>query len=409
MTPLKHVASVRISNVDKKIYEGERPVRLCNYTDVYYGDTIKAGSGVFMAASASRDQIRNFRLQPGDTVLTKDSETPDDVGVSAYIDSSASDFVCGYHLAVVRPDPQVLHPKYLTWSLRSTAVRQQLVVAATGVTRYGLRAEALANVELELPPLDEQRRIADFLDVQVGLLDRVIRLRHKQAELLAARTRALAETHVQQLLAVVPLVRVQRVLHELDIRLSDHAEQERLPLLSVSIHLGVVPRSEVADSEGRAEDYTHYKTCSPGDIVLNRMRAFHGGIGVARQAGLVSPDYTVMRLHENVRPEYLNLIFRSPWFVGQMTQRLRGIGAVDQGAVRTPRINFADLRLIEIPVPSLTQQDLIVVQLRAVEDRSRTARAALDRSSQLLQERKQALIAAAVSGQLHISMVKDVG
>ena len=60
MTPkavrLKHVASIAVSNVDKKSGEGERAVRLCNYTDVYYHDRI-TGDLAFMDATASDSQI----------------------------------------------------------------------------------------------------------------------------------------------------------------------------------------------------------------------------------------------------------------------------------------------------------------------------------------------------------------
>lgn len=59
--PLRSVATVRVSNVDKKTVEGDQPVRLCNYTDVYYNDTISADMS-FMDATATQEQIRVFGL-----------------------------------------------------------------------------------------------------------------------------------------------------------------------------------------------------------------------------------------------------------------------------------------------------------------------------------------------------------
>jgi type I restriction enzyme S subunit len=399
---LKHVAQVRVSNVDKKSYGGEATVRLCNYTDVYYGDRIWSDVGDYMLATASAEQRRKFTLEAGDTVLTKDSETPDDIGVSAYIESSAPDFVCGYHLAIVRPAPAVANPRFISWLLCSGPSRDQLAIAATGVTRYGLRTEALANLHLHLPPLEVQRRVADFLDVQVAFLDNAIQLRQKQLELVLGRVRSTGE-HVVGSLGSVRRVRVGWVARELDVRAEAVPDGPGNLLLSVSIHHGVVPRDEITDRQSRADDLGHYKVCWPDDIVVNRMRAFHGGIGVARQQGLVSPDYTVMRLGESARAEFLNLIFRSPWFVGQMTSRLRGIGGVDQGAVRTPRINWADLKLIEIPLPSVREQDAIIRESAAVERDSREGALLLQRSLALLRERKQALITAAVTGEFDVS------
>ena len=71
---LKHVAAVRPSNVDKKTVEGQEPVRLCNYVDVYKNDYITEDFE-FMQASATLGQIAAFTLKAGDVIITKDSET----------------------------------------------------------------------------------------------------------------------------------------------------------------------------------------------------------------------------------------------------------------------------------------------------------------------------------------------
>jgi hypothetical protein len=66
--PLRHLAEVRVSNVDKKSVDGETSVRLCNYTDVYYGDRITADMN-FMPATATRQQIQAFGLKAGDSLI----------------------------------------------------------------------------------------------------------------------------------------------------------------------------------------------------------------------------------------------------------------------------------------------------------------------------------------------------
>lgn len=84
MLRLKHVADLSVSSVDKKSYSDEVPVRLVNYTDVYYGDRITPELDL-MRATASPSEIMTFRLVPGDVVITKDSETADDIGIAAYV------------------------------------------------------------------------------------------------------------------------------------------------------------------------------------------------------------------------------------------------------------------------------------------------------------------------------------
>lgn len=103
LIPLKRVATIRVSNVDKKVVEGDQPVRLCNYTDVYHRAVISPEQD-FMPATATREQISTFRLQPGDVIITKDSETAEDIGVPAFVKAGAPDLMCGYHLAIIRPE-----------------------------------------------------------------------------------------------------------------------------------------------------------------------------------------------------------------------------------------------------------------------------------------------------------------
>ncbi|WP_460344062.1 restriction endonuclease subunit S [Actinoallomurus acanthiterrae] len=140
-------------------------------------------------------------------------------------------------------------------------------------------------------------------------------------------------------------------------RVIDHrAGTDQSPLLAVSIHRGVVPRASITDDLPRAEDLSNYKLCDAGDIVLNRMRAFQGAIGISPMRGIVSPDYMVLRPQGDVEPRYLHHFFRSAWFVGEMTSRLRGIGGTESGSVRTPRINPEDLGEIRVFIPPLQEQ-----------------------------------------------------
>jgi len=117
-------------------------------------------------------------------------------------------------------------------------------------------------------------------------------------------------------------------------------------------------------------------------LVLNRMRAFQGAIGLAATAGLVTPEYMVLRASPAADSRYLHYLFKSSWFVGQMTSRLRGIGTAEQGNVRTPRVYWGDLGSIEVLVPSLERQ-------RGLADSLDHETARID----ALIERKQRLVA----------------
>jgi len=169
---LKYLADVRPSGVDKKIEPGERQVRLCNYTDVYNNEVI--GNGMhFMVASASDEEFERFKLKADDVVVTKDSETWDDIAVPAYVSEDLGDVVCGYHLAVVRPMQERVFGRFLFYAFKAKGIVERFHVEALGVTRFALNQDALRSVRFPVPPLNEQRGITGFLDREMVRLERI--------------------------------------------------------------------------------------------------------------------------------------------------------------------------------------------------------------------------------------------
>lgn len=94
---LKYPRKVFPSNVDKRSREGESAVKMCNYKDVYYNEII-AHNIDFMWATASAEQEKKFTLKAGDTLITKDSETAEDIAIAAYVPKDLPRVICGYHL-----------------------------------------------------------------------------------------------------------------------------------------------------------------------------------------------------------------------------------------------------------------------------------------------------------------------
>ena len=159
---LSELADIRVSNVDKKTTAGEAPVFLCNYMDVYSSDYIRA-SHAFMEATASAAEISRFKVDKGDVLLTKDSETPDDIGIPAVVVDDVEKLVCGYHLALIKPQKNLIDSTYLCKWLGSNWIANYFAERATGSTRYGLSISALSNVKVHLPPLEVQQKISSIL------------------------------------------------------------------------------------------------------------------------------------------------------------------------------------------------------------------------------------------------------
>jgi type I restriction enzyme S subunit len=188
---LRDLAEIRVSNVDKKVHASEKPVKLCNYMDVYSNEYVTS-SLPFMEASATAAELERFGLKKGDVIITKDSETPDDIGKAAVVMERISNLVCGYHLALIRPITDELDSVYLAKQLSTARVARYFALHASGSTRYGLPTSAIEAVEIPTPPKPEQIKITEILST----VDRAI----EQTEALITKQQRIKTGLMQDLL-----------------------------------------------------------------------------------------------------------------------------------------------------------------------------------------------------------------
>ncbi len=181
---LKELATISISNVDKKTADNEKAVKLCNFVDVYRNWAITEGMVPnLMIASAKESEIVKYSLHKGDVCITKDSETKDDIGMSTYIADEIDDLVLGYHCALISPDKEVLDGKYLNAFLQTDFVRRFYELNASGSgQRYTLSLDAIGDIPIPIIPLDEQKKKGRML----SLIDRKIEKNNKINDNLVA-------------------------------------------------------------------------------------------------------------------------------------------------------------------------------------------------------------------------------
>lgn len=175
LSKLSNIAQIIVSNVDKKVEENEAPVLLCNYMDVYQNEYITRNLE-FMRGSASEAEINKFSLRRGDVLITKDSETAEDIASAAVLADEIQNLICGYHLAILRPDNERMDSYFLAKTLQHDRVHNQFVTKANGVTRYGLTLSVINNAAIPVPPLEEQYEIARILSTRDRAIERVQRL-----------------------------------------------------------------------------------------------------------------------------------------------------------------------------------------------------------------------------------------
>ncbi|OGL47099.1 MAG: hypothetical protein A2161_07975 [Candidatus Schekmanbacteria bacterium RBG_13_48_7] len=149
-----------------------------------------------MEASATSVEIDKYKLRKGDVIVTKDSESWDDIAVAAYVSNDFNDIVCGYHLALIRHNSSLINSEFLFRSFSARGINYQFRIASTGITRYGLGKYWLDNASFLEPPLDEQELIASFLNKQTTKIDKTVKMITKSIEKLQEYRTALISTAV---------------------------------------------------------------------------------------------------------------------------------------------------------------------------------------------------------------------
>jgi len=185
---LKYTSSILPSNVDKHIYPNEIQVRLCNYTDVYYNEFITP-SLALKKGSCNQNEFNKFKLRKGDVIITKDSESADDIGIPTLTTEDLDDVVCGYHLTLIRPINVV--GGFLFRFIQSDRTRKYFEINSDGVTRFGLGKPAIQNMAMNIPPLQEQQQISNYLDGKTQQVDSLIEKTGQKIELLKEQRTAL--------------------------------------------------------------------------------------------------------------------------------------------------------------------------------------------------------------------------
>lgn len=415
---LNFLVKIQNSNIDKKTKEDQSQVRLANYVDVYYHDVLTDDMD-YMVSTASDSDIDKCKLLGGEVIITKDSESADDIGIAAYVANQPTNLVCGYHLTILKPRPEICDGKFLFYCFNSQYTKDQLAVAANGVTRFGLSQAAIKNLVLPAPPLPHQRAIANYLDAHTARLDALISAKERLLQLLAERRAALITRAVT------------RGLDE-NVELKDSGvdwlgkipvgwEVKRLRFLT-SVVGGGTPTT--SNSEYWKGDIPWV---SPKDIKVARITSTKDYIteeglnnspcvlinsdvlimvvrsGILRHSIPVALTGTKVALNQDmkafinnnlVKPDYLYYLFHG------LQKKLLPVLAKPGSTVESIEMQY--LMDLPIPLPPAETQENIIAELSNQLTRFKQSASKINHSLHLLREYRAALITAAVSGEVEI-------
>lgn len=329
---------------------------------------------------------------------------------------------------VLTPRTDQIMPGYFHWLLKADAYIQELR-STTDQLRDGqsIKYSTFSKIPLPLPPLDEQRAIADYLDRETAQIDALVAKQEELIRRLEERRLAVITTSVLtglrdeesgehevsrwgSSLAVEPwLVRAPRSwgIERFKNVCMPRAERNVAGtevMLSLTVKGYLLDRSSMAIQQNASDSsIPRYFVACPNDLVVNPMWLIGGAIGVSDKRGAVSPDYRVFQIDEVLDPWYLHAVLRSAPYFDQYTLYTRSNTTFDR------RIKQNDLDNLPLPIPPIDEQREIVERIDEQTSRIDTLIAKAEEHIALAKERRSALITAAVTGQFDVRTARKAG
>ena len=407
---LKHVVSLRRSRVDGN--EDDRP---------YVGlENIESWTGKLLGNSAATDEARSAIMiegtslsnifEPGDVLFGKLRPYLAKVWVAEFPGRSTTELLVMH--------PVEIEPRFL----RYVCLWRDFVDAVDAST-FGSKMpradwDFIGNMSVPIPEWSKQRAIADYLDRETARLDTLVEEEERLLGLLAEKRRALITRAVTR--GLDPNVPLRDSSVSWLGEIPAHWTQSHLKRLLVSMDYGisvsietsgnvaVLRMGDIQDGEidysriGFVDEVDGSLILQPGDLVFNRTNSLDQIGKVALFRG--KPDYPVsfasylvrFRCSPAVLPEFLNWLLNSAYPLAW--GRAQALPAIGQANLNPNRYGY-----LPISLPSIEEQKEIVRYILNWTSRIDAVRAETQRTRALLVERRSALIAAAVAGQLEVT------
>jgi type I restriction enzyme S subunit len=399
--PLKHLTTV-LNRGSAPSYVDEGPVRAVSQASNQSG-------GLDWKRTRFHDfhgNPRNLKgyLHPDDVLIN--STGTGTLGRVGYFLGSPDGLPCmaDSHVTIARTKHDLLYPRFAYYWIASRPFQEYIYAAmVVGATnQIELNRDRLGDAPVPLPPLAEQRRIADFLDAETTRIDHLLDARERHIGLVEERWEAVIYQELMR--SEAPEVELRR----LGVTVTTgpfgtvfNASQYQVggvPMVN-PIHIrdgGITPDAHHAVSPETAERLVRHQLHA-GDLVVGRKGDLGRSALVQRsQDGWIcGSDCIALHPGNKTRPRFLDYVLRSQYIREQLLAKSL--------ATTMPSLNEGNLLSLRIPALALEQQDAVVERLSQAHAWRVRATRTMRKQMELLRERRQALITAAVTGQFDVS------
>ena len=337
-------------------------------------------------------------LQRGDVLLAKDGST---LGIAALVRDLPREATVNGSIAVLRPHSA--DPSFLRYVLESAVVQGEIQRLKDGMGVPHLFQWDIRRLPVPLPPLDVQRRIADFLDDQVERINKCSELRGRQAALVGSQLAAVLDTAFRANVGDSewrPLSSVMRYFQDGDWIEAPFITDAGIRLIQTG-NIGAGRYREQGFKFISEESFRQLrcKEVLPGDVLISRLGSPVARACIAPDLGvpaITSVDVAICRPDPEIAlAKYLVYFLSSPKHLADSDNLSRG--------ATMQRLSRSQLGRIKVPVPSVQIQQMVTARLDRSWRAAKQLEGKLTASQDLLGERGRSLITAAVTGEFDVT------
>lgn len=366
------------------------------------------------------DTDKSALVFKGDFIFADTSEDIDGCGNCCYIDIDSQIFA-GYHSIIARN--KQYPSKYLAYLFLTKSWRSQIHANVNGIKVFSIPQTLLKDLKILVPPIDEQERIAAWLDDKCGEIDELVEVEQQMiSDLEAYRQAIITEAVTHGLNQQCQMVesgcdwysyhpshwKTEKIRNLFAKRSEKNNPIKTKERLSLSIDKGITLYADKTTNLDRfKDDFTQYQLAHPDDIVLNSMNMIVGAVGKSFYYGCVSPVYYVIYgKSSNVDMDYYGYLLNIP-SIREVYHRLgQGIYAIERGDGRVNtcrlKVDYYEFSQISIPYPPIEEQVQIAAYLKEKENKIDNLIKIKQEKIETLKQYRQSLIFEAVTGKTTI-------
>lgn len=305
--------------------------------------------------------------QGNEILLPSAGEDPLDIGLASAL--AIENVAIGRTINILRPmRVNVYSHIYVSYYINQK-LRKKISTLAKGSSISNVYNSDLKTLEIILPNIDEQTKIASFL----SLIDLRIQTQSKTIEDLETLMKGVSEKLFSQKLRFKQFADDWEVRSGNDIfaNISDKNHNSDLPILAITQDRGAIPRDLIDYNITVTEkSVDSYKVVQKGDFIIS-LRSFQGGIEYSEYHGICSPAYIVLRTIMPISKTFYKYYLKADEYIVKLNKRLEGIR---DGKM----ISYKYFSEIPLPFPSLKEQTKIASCLSLIAQKIETEKEILE-------------------------------